>query len=144
MLDRGSARLCCLAKDCDNPEYTQLVRALCDEGSVHLIMVSREGVCNVKEMVSCRYSVNLCRAFVSCPYYNNSSALHFGAFWFGKVDSRQELGQWAGLCKIGLEGEATKIVPCSCAVVSACDVIVVDGSSHGGSCLTVKLLIVLE
>lgn len=39
-LDRGSARLCCLAKDCDNPEYTQLVRALCDEGNVHLIMVS--------------------------------------------------------------------------------------------------------
>lgn len=38
-LDRGSARLCCLAKDCDNPEYTQLVRALCDEGNVHLIMV---------------------------------------------------------------------------------------------------------
>lgn len=38
-LDRGSARLCCLAKDCENPEYTQLVRALCDEGNVHLIMV---------------------------------------------------------------------------------------------------------
>lgn len=38
-LDRGSARLCCLAKDCDNPEYAQLVRALCDEGGVHLIMV---------------------------------------------------------------------------------------------------------
>ncbi|CAM9112392.1 unnamed protein product [Hapterophycus canaliculatus] len=72
VLDRGSARLCCLAKDCDNPEYTQLVRALCDEGNVHLIM----------------------------------------------VDTRQELGQWAGLCKIGAEGEATKIVPCSCAVVT--------------------------
>lgn len=43
-LDRGSARLCCLAKDCENPEYTQLVRALCDEGNVHLIMVSEGGI----------------------------------------------------------------------------------------------------
>ena len=36
-LDRGSARLCILAKDCDNDEYVSLVRALCVEGSVHLI-----------------------------------------------------------------------------------------------------------
>ncbi|KAJ1411071.1 50S ribosomal protein L30e-like protein [Ochromonadaceae sp. CCMP2298] len=37
-LDRGSARLCILAKDCDNAEYTKLVQALCAEGGVHLIM----------------------------------------------------------------------------------------------------------
>jgi small subunit ribosomal protein S12e len=71
-LDRGSARLCCLAKDCENPEYLRLVRALCEERTVHLIM----------------------------------------------VDTRQQLGQWAGLCKIDPEGEATKVVPCSCAVVT--------------------------
>merc|ERR1711959_213400 len=28
-LDRGTSRLCCLASDCDEPEYTKLVRALC-------------------------------------------------------------------------------------------------------------------
>ena len=71
-LDRGAARLCCLAKDCENPEYTRLVRALCEEGGVHIIM----------------------------------------------VNSRAQLGQWAGLCKIDSEGEATKVVPCSCAVVT--------------------------
>ena len=37
-LDRGAARLCILAKDCNNDEYTKLVQALCAEGNVHLIM----------------------------------------------------------------------------------------------------------
>lgn len=55
-LDRGSARLCCLAKDCENPEYTQLVRALCDEGNVHLIMVS-----------SARFNVGVSPLPVSTP-----------------------------------------------------------------------------
>lgn len=30
-LDCKDAKLCCLAKDCDNDEYTRLVQALCDE-----------------------------------------------------------------------------------------------------------------
>lgn len=38
-LDSREAKLCCLAKDCDNAEYSRLVRALCDEGGVHLLMV---------------------------------------------------------------------------------------------------------
>merc|ERR1712087_2513 len=38
-LDRRSARLCCLAKDCENEEYKKLVRALCAEGEVHVLMV---------------------------------------------------------------------------------------------------------
>src|SRR3546814_12304531 len=38
-LDRGAARLCCLAKDGDEAEYTRLVQALCEENGVDLIMV---------------------------------------------------------------------------------------------------------
>lgn len=36
----GSARLCILAKDCDEATYTKLVKALCDQNGVHLIEVA--------------------------------------------------------------------------------------------------------
>ena len=39
VLDRQTARLCCLAKDCENEEYKKLIRALSAEGKVSLIMV---------------------------------------------------------------------------------------------------------
>jgi small subunit ribosomal protein S12e len=71
-LDQKTAKLCCLASDCDNPEYTKLVKALCEEGGVHLLM----------------------------------------------VDTGKQLGEYCGLCKINEEGEATKVVRCSCAVVT--------------------------
>ena len=38
-LDKGKARLCCLAQNCDEPAYSKLVKALCDERSIDLIMV---------------------------------------------------------------------------------------------------------
>ena len=38
-LDRRTARLCCLSKDCENEEYKKLVKGLCSEGEVHVVMV---------------------------------------------------------------------------------------------------------
>ena len=38
-LNRRTARLCCLAKDCENEEYKKLIKALCAEGEVHVVMV---------------------------------------------------------------------------------------------------------
>eukprot|EP00179_Madagascaria_erythrocladioides_P004546 CAMPEP_0198310320 /NCGR_PEP_ID=MMETSP1450-20131203/2436_1 /TAXON_ID=753684 ORGANISM="Madagascaria erythrocladiodes, Strain CCMP3234" /NCGR_SAMPLE_ID=MMETSP1450 /ASSEMBLY_ACC=CAM_ASM_001115 /LENGTH=161 /DNA_ID=CAMNT_0044013139 /DNA_START=145 /DNA_END=630 /DNA_ORIENTATION=- len=34
-----------------------------------------------------------------------------------KVPDNKQLGEWAGLCKIDEEGNARKVVPCSCVVV---------------------------
>jgi len=38
-LDRRTARLCCLSKDCENEEYKKLIKGLCSEGEVHVVMV---------------------------------------------------------------------------------------------------------
>merc|ERR1712105_294545 len=34
-----------------------------------------------------------------------------------KVDVKEKLGEWAGLCKIDKEGTARKVVKCSCVVI---------------------------
>jgi len=38
-LDRRQARLVVLASDCDKPEYTKLIQALCSEFNVHILQV---------------------------------------------------------------------------------------------------------
>ena len=35
------------------------------------------------------------------------------------VDNKKQLGEWAGLCKIDKEGNARKVVKCSCVAVKA-------------------------
>ena len=40
-LDRGVGQLCILAEDCDNEEYSALIKALCAESNVYLIMADK-------------------------------------------------------------------------------------------------------
>lgn len=70
-LDRGKAELCVLSTDCDEPQYTRLVEALCAAHEVALV----------------------------------------------RVPDKKQLGEWAGLCKIDTEGNATKVVGSSCVVI---------------------------
>lgn len=42
VLDNGTARLCCLAADCDNPEYMKLIKALCGTKVPIMEIESRE------------------------------------------------------------------------------------------------------
>ena len=72
VLDKGQGRVCCLAENCDEPEYKKLVRALCKTRDTELIM----------------------------------------------VDKNTDLGEWCGLCKIDKDGNAKKVVKCSCAVIT--------------------------
>uniref|UniRef100_A0A7S0MU27 40S ribosomal protein S12 n=1 Tax=Pyramimonas obovata TaxID=1411642 RepID=A0A7S0MU27_9CHLO len=72
-IERNAALLCVLASDCDQPDYTKLVEALCSE-------------------------------------HNNVNII--------TVPKAKDLGEWAGLCKIDTEGNARKVVGCSCVVVS--------------------------
>mmetsp|Transcript_10239 Transcript_10239/g.25074 ORF Transcript_10239/g.25074 Transcript_10239/m.25074 type:complete len:152 (-) Transcript_10239:37-492(-) len=39
VLDRKTARLCCLAADCDEPSYVKLVKAMCVQNSIPLMEV---------------------------------------------------------------------------------------------------------
>mmetsp|Transcript_31188 Transcript_31188/g.43224 ORF Transcript_31188/g.43224 Transcript_31188/m.43224 type:complete len:146 (+) Transcript_31188:98-535(+) len=72
-IERNQALLCVLAQDCDQPDYTKLIEALCQEhNSVNMITVPKA----------------------------------------------KDLGEWAGLCKIDTEGNARKVVGCSCVVVT--------------------------
>ena len=81
-LDRGAARLCILAKDCDNDEYTKLVQALCSENSVPLIMADEGkklgewvGLAKMAEDLSVRKSVR-CSVAVITDFGEETTALN--------------------------------------------------------------------
>ena len=80
-LDRKSARLCLLAKDCDHDGYVQLVRCLCESTDTKLLTVdSREqlgelcGLYKIKADGSGK-KINKCSVAVVTDYGEESNAL---------------------------------------------------------------------
>ena len=71
-VESRKAKLAVLAQDCDQPDYTKLIQALCSEANVNLIT----------------------------------------------VETKEQLGEWVGLCKLDTEGKARKVVACSCVVIT--------------------------
>merc|ERR1740138_517799 len=55
-LEHGNAKLCLLAKSCDEPRYTELIQSLCKEHKVNIIQVEKGddlaqwcGLCKIDE-----------------------------------------------------------------------------------------------
>ncbi len=80
-LDRGIGQLCILAEDCDNEEYSALVKALCNEGGVSLIMADKGtelgewvGLAKLQEDGTVRKAVR-CSVAVVTDFGEESAAL---------------------------------------------------------------------
>ncbi|RUS69828.1 hypothetical protein EGW08_022411 [Elysia chlorotica] len=104
-LDKREAHLCVLANNVDEPLYSKLIEALCNEHGINLLKVDDSkklgewaGLCKLDKEGKAR-KVNSCGCVVV------------------KVDDSKKLGEWAGLCKLDKEGKARKVNSCGCVVV---------------------------
>ena len=95
VLDRKTARLCCLAADCDEPSYVKLVKVR--GGAVHLGAFPP-----LTSLRSCPSPQAMC-------VQNNIPLM--------EVPAAVDLGKWVGLTKVKADGTPKKPVKCSCASV---------------------------
>eukprot|EP00178_Gracilaria_changii_P027340 TRINITY_DN8670_c0_g1_i2.p1 TRINITY_DN8670_c0_g1~~TRINITY_DN8670_c0_g1_i2.p1 ORF type:complete len:156 (+),score=28.34 TRINITY_DN8670_c0_g1_i2:65-532(+) len=81
-LDQRRAHLCVLAKNCDEPQYSALVEALCKEHGIYLVKVANKltlgewaGLCKYDEEGTAR-KVAACSCVVVKDYGEESEALN--------------------------------------------------------------------
>lgn len=107
------AQLCILAEDTDSPDYKKLIEALCAEQNVNLISVPTKLQASKWPHACGRQLLQ-----ASTAYTCRLGVLHDGQSKSSVYAPCLQLGEMAGLCRIDAEGNAQKVVACSCAVVT--------------------------
>lgn len=98
LIEKRVVQLCVLAEDCNQPDYVKLVKALCADHNINLLTVP-----SAKTLGEW--------AGVSLP----STSLPFGLLPYQQKILIYLM--FLQLCKIDSEGNARKVVGCSCLVV---------------------------
>jgi small subunit ribosomal protein S12e len=122
-IERGEAQLCILADDCNSPDYKKLIEALCAEHNVNLISVPEN------KQLGQMAGVSRACCPVACPGRQPAPLPALLLHRAGVVGTRCRAPLTplthphphphpAQLCKIDAEGEARKVVGCSCAVIT--------------------------
>ncbi|XP_010926957.1 small ribosomal subunit protein eS12 [Elaeis guineensis] len=82
VIEKHAAQLCILAEDCNQPDYTKLVKALCADHNVHLVTVPSAktlgewaGLCKIDSEGKARKVVG-CSCVVIKDYGEESEGLH--------------------------------------------------------------------
>lgn len=109
-IEKHAAQLCVLAEDCNQPDYTKLVQALCSEHNVNLISVP-----SAKKLGEWA-GVSVFLVYPLLPFDSVSLYAVVSVFQFLRSGTHFAL-MFFQLCKIDSEGKARKVVGCSCVVV---------------------------
>jgi small subunit ribosomal protein S12e len=129
-LDRREAVLAVLAIDCDEPSYSKLIGSFCllyrlllascsHPSCSFFLFLSSQVLCATRT-TSLSSVLKVCSAFSLCSLFF-LCLLTLRAFaFFLCVTEKQQLGEWAGLCRYApADQKAIKVVACSCVVVKS-------------------------